>query len=264
MSLLTEVWRRNATLAALALLMLALTVPLAVGAVLDPRTLGGAPVWLKPAKFALSLGVYALTLAWFCGYARPAFLKSGWARGATAVVVATSLFELGYIAWRASRAEASHFNVDSLAGVVLFQLMGVGAVLLTAASLVFAAGVWRGDRPIGAAYRLSVVAGLILGFLLGTTAGGFLGANGGHWIGGDLTDATGLALMGWSTTGGDLRISHFVGLHAIQAIPLFGLLTSRLDRRLGVALVLAFCVAWSGLFIWLLTEALAGRPPGGF
>ncbi len=264
MKLVRNLWRRNAALTLFGLLFLAAMVPLGLGVLVDPRGFGGAPVWMKPTKFALSLGVYALTLAWFSGYARPAFRRSGWAGGATLLVILTSLFELIYIAWRASRGEASHFNFTSHTTALLYNIMGGAAVTLTACSLVFAVGVWRGDQPIGAAYRVSVISGLLLGFLLGTAVGIILGASGGHWIGGDQSDATGLPLMGWSTTGGDLRIGHFFGLHALQIIPLFGLLVNRLERRLGVALVVVFSPAYAVGVIWLTAQALSGHPPWAF
>ena len=37
----------------------------------DPRTLHGVNVWVKPVKFLVSVGVFSLTAAWFFGYIRP-------------------------------------------------------------------------------------------------------------------------------------------------------------------------------------------------
>jgi hypothetical protein len=41
-----------------------LAVVTAAGIFLDPRVLTGAPIWVKPFKFAFSLAVYGLTIAW--------------------------------------------------------------------------------------------------------------------------------------------------------------------------------------------------------
>ena len=42
--------------------MAALAVVCAVGIVVDPRVLVGAPIWLKPFKFAVSFVLYGVTL----------------------------------------------------------------------------------------------------------------------------------------------------------------------------------------------------------
>jgi hypothetical protein len=81
-----------------------------------------------------------------------------------------------------------------------------------------------------------------------------------HFIGGDGTDASGLPFVGWSTTGGDLRIAHFFGLHAMQAMLVMGLLTARLRPTVGSRLVLVAAVAWSITAAWLFWLAVHGHP----
>ena len=63
-SLTARLWRSDKPLTAAGLLMLAALAAFAVGLFVDPRTIAGAPAWLKPAKFAASTAIYALTLAW--------------------------------------------------------------------------------------------------------------------------------------------------------------------------------------------------------
>ena len=40
-----------------------------------------------------------------------------------------------------------------------------------------------------------------------------------------------MPITDWSTVGGDLRIPHFVGMHALQALPLLAMLLTLLARR---------------------------------
>ena len=59
-----RLWRASRPLTAVGLGMLVVFVLSLAGVALDPRVITGAPAWLKPAKFAISTAIYALTLAW--------------------------------------------------------------------------------------------------------------------------------------------------------------------------------------------------------
>jgi hypothetical protein len=129
-------------------------------------------------------------------------------------------------------------------------------------------------RPIAdraAAYAVRLGLGLsLLGMLaavpmvLPSAEPGIPDITGSHTVG--LPDGgPGLPLVGWSTVGGDLRIGHFVGLHALQALPLLAILLSRfLSGRLTVAtrarLLLVAGAAYGVLTMSLTWQALRGQP----
>jgi hypothetical protein len=188
----------------------------------DDHMFAGINAWEKPAKFFLSLGVQALTIAWAIS------LLPKPARGiktASWIYVAAAWFEIIYITFSAARGEASHFNSSSLTAIILYGLMGFGALMLTSTSAFIG---WRVFQQRGGnLMREAAGMGLMLGAVLGTIAGAYLSSRGSHWIGGDQTDATGLPFFHWSTTGGDLRVAHFIGLHAAQFVPLAALSGSR-------------------------------------
>ncbi len=251
--------------------LLASLLPSLAGLWLDPRIIAGAPAWLKPAKFAASTGVYALTLAWVLTY------LSDWPRTrrvasrTTAIVL---LLEVAIIDLQAWRGTTSHFNVGTLLDGVLFSIMGVGIVIQTLASAAVGFALWRqpfADRAFGWALRLGLavtlagasVGGLMTqptdGQLADARATGRIVTAGAHSVGGP-DGGPGLPGTGWSTEHGDLRVPHFVGLHAIQAFPLVAFLLRRREPATRLRLTLATATAYAAVFGLLLAQALQGIP----
>lgn len=247
---------RQPLLARTALAMVLLAIPAAVLTQIDPRLLDGVSVWTKPFKFLLSLGVYLGTLAWFYGLLPGEVRRSPGGRWLAWVAVVTATFEVAYISLQAARGEASHFNTATPFTAAMYSLMGVGAVTLSACSPWLAVLVARHNRD--GVYRQSVILGLWLTFLLGAVGGMYMGSQTGHWVGGTASDAGGLPLFGWSRDGGDLRVAHFLGIHAMQILPLAGwLLRERRGARMAMlGTTLLFMVATAGLF----AQAVLGRP----
>lgn len=207
----SPLWWRTAW-ACLAVAALFMALPLA-----DPRLFNGVSVWDKPAKFMLSFAVHTITFAYAFALMPEAERGARSNRVLSLAFIAILSLEMLYIVFRASRGEASHFNTGTPTASLLYSLMGIGAVSLTAITAWFGWRLWRSRSDVPAR-ALSV--GLMLGALLGTLAGAYLARGSGHWVGGTASDASGLPIFHWSTTGGDLRVAHFVGLHAMQAIPL--------------------------------------------
>jgi hypothetical protein len=252
---------RQPALAALGLLYLAMAVPALAGTVLDPRLFNGVSVWVKPLKFLLSLTIYAWTLAWLAGWLDDAARRSPSVRWLARIVVATSLLEIAYIGIQAARGEASHFNRGTPVYELLYTLMGLAAVVLTACSAWLAWLLARHpDRNVDPLLLAAAVIGLAVSFILGAGTGSYLGGQDGHWVGGTPSDAGGLPLIGWSRDGGDLRIAHFLGIHAVQAIVLLAaLLVWRRPRRAAMLLAVG-TLLYIGLTAWTFALAVAGRP----
>jgi hypothetical protein len=188
----------------------------------DPRLIAGVNVWEKPAKFFLSLLVHSLTLSWAISIIPQ---KMRGVQTATWLFVFAAWAEMAYIVFRASRGEASHFNTSTPLAAILYAIMGIGAVMLVAVTAFIGWRMWQ--QRDGSLMREATSLGLMFSSVLGLIAGAYLSSHSSHWIGGDQSDAAGLSFFHWSTTGGDLRVAHFVGLHVAQLIPLSALSGSR-------------------------------------
>ncbi len=235
--ILRELLSRQAALTVYGTILLALFLPAAGAQLIDPRTLDGVNVWAKPAKFLLSVAVFSLTMAWTFGYVRPERRGARAMRWLVIVLIGAGSFELSYIIWQAAHGLASHFNISSLFYVVMYGLMGVGAVSLVATTLPMAWEIAR--RPVAGMrgdYRASVIIGLVFCFALGGGFGMIMAQGTGHSVGAVGGHAP---LFGWNRCGGDLRIPHFLGIHAQQAIPLLAIMAAALSGRLRWLAVIA-------------------------
>lgn len=248
-----ELLQRHRVLGGFALICLAGAAMTLVLQLLDDRMIGDVSVWLKPTKFLLSIGVFAGTAAWFFGYIRPERRNSALMILTVGVLLVTALFELVWITWQGAHGLKSHFNFDSEFYGGMYALMGVAATLLVGTTLPMA---WEiGRRPVAGlnkAYQLAVILGLVLTFFLGGFLGGYISMSGGSPVG---EYASHIPLFKWNNLGGDLRIAHFLGLHAEQFLPLLAWLF--LKRRLWVILA---AIAYAAITLTLWSTARAGVP----
>jgi len=248
---------RQPALTTFGLLMFAAMLPTAVAAVLDPRTLHGVGVWIKPLKFMAAIGVHVLTLAWLLGAVPEPVRRGRLLRATVAVVLATAGFEFVYITLQAGLGQDSHFNHATPLHTALYALMGLGAVLLTTASLPVAWALWRHGRALAPAWRLAAMLGSVLSAAGGVLSGALIAAHGGPLVDPTLSYSP-VPLLGWSWTGGDLRPAHFVGLHALQVLPLLGVLALRLRLSRPIAWVALAAAGYTAFYAWTVGQALGG------
>ncbi|MCH0539435.1 hypothetical protein I3F58_07630 [Streptomyces sp. MUM 203J] len=261
--------------------MAVVAVACAVGLAVDDRTLVGMPIWNKPFKFAVSFVAYGLSMAWILSLLprhRPGARRAGWWSGSALAVA--MVVEMLLIAGQAFRGRQSHFNNATPLDAAVYQTMGGFSLVLWAGTFAVGVLLFRArlaDRASAWTLRAGVVlslAGGAVGGLMGMPAPGqqpgvsdLLGA---HSVG--VPDGgPGLPLTGWSTVGGDLRVPHFVGLHALQVLPLVLLALAALaprfprlaDPLVRLRLTVTACTAYGALLALLIWQALRGRPLTG-
>lgn len=266
-----RLWHTSPELMSTAALMLVVLAGAIVGLAVDPTVITGAPAWLKPAKFAASITIYTVTLAWIFTFI-PAWTRTrrvvGW------LTAITMVLEMTIISAQAWRGTTSHFNVGTVADAVLFGIMGLAIVVQTFSTVAVAVALWRQrfDEPaLGWALRfgmtLTIIGALTGGLMTRPTAAQLEAAHagtrmtiaGGHTVGAP-DGGPGVIGTGWSTEHGDLRVPHFVGLHAVQALILVALLLARtsLQHAARVRLVFIAASSYAALYVILLIQALRG------
>ncbi len=265
----------NRLLTLTGLVMVVVLVCTIGGLIFDPRVITGAPAWLKPAKFAISISLYCLTFVWLLSFVKGHPRLVAIAAYVTGIGL---LVELVIIVVQVVRGTTSHFNKTTSLDSTLFSIMGSFVMLIWLANLLaaFLLLFQKFPDPVMAwslrlALFLTAVGAIIAFFMIAPTptqsaalaSGAKSGIIGAHSVG--VADGgPGLPILGWSTVGGDLRVPHFFGLHALQLIPLIGWLIARsrngwLTTHHRVVLVWAAglgYLGWLGILVW---QALRGQ-----
>ena len=253
--------------------MIALATIALVGLVIDHRTITGMPLWVKPLKFALSVFIYSVTLSWLLGQLRRARRLAWWVGTVAAVFL---VVEMVVIYGAAFVDTTSHFNVSTPFSAALWGTMAVSIVIVWSATILVAVLLFRadlGDSARSFAIRsglIIAVIGMGLAFLMTSPTAAqlanFQGIAGAHTVG--LPDGgPGLPLLGWSTVAGDLRIPHFVGMHAMQLIPIVAVLLELGSRRISVlrdprtrlGILVVIAALYLGVIAVLTVQALSGQ-----
>jgi hypothetical protein len=217
--------------------------------------------WIKPIKFSMSFSTFASTVSLLLVALHIPKWQLTLARRTIAASVALEILSLAAQAWRSAYHLSGQSLLDtSLAQMTNSMVMVNTAIVCWMLALFFANRVrtdWI-DRPMVAAIRYSIVI-----FLAGNAIGGYMLARGSHTVG--VADGgPGLPFVNWSVIGGDLRIAHFIAIHAIQIVPLFAYILSQMSpvlpvkhRRIAAgALALAVSIAVGTTFV----QAALGHP----
>jgi hypothetical protein len=245
-----------------------LLVICAVAYLFDTRTVNDINVWIKPNKFNTSLLMQLLTVLWLWQLAEPAMRVTKFAVRLMATLAISGLIEIFYIAFQSARGRASHFNSQTAWEAFMYSgVMGTAAVVLVVTTSIAGYWIWK-HASTEARQHQGMFWGAVMGLFLGgmatlltasALASGQI-AGPGHWVGGIRSDIGGLPILGWSTTGGDLRVPHFFATHLMQALPIAGIFADKVLP--SNAKLFVWLASVLGLMVVALTytQAVSGQP----
>jgi hypothetical protein len=216
----------------------------------DNTQVMGINAWIKPFKFFVSTVVFAWTMGWLMAYLN----KKRSVTVYSIVIILIMTFELAAIVWQAANGRTSHFNITTPLYALLFSLMGAAIVMLILWTVYICVLFFLQKQfDIPHAYLWGIRLGLLF-FIIFSFEGGMMAAQLSHTVGAD-DGGEGLPIVNWSRQHGDLRIAHFIGMHALQVLPLAGYFVFR-----KTAWLVVFALAYFAFTTLLMIMALKGMP----
>jgi len=250
MDFILELKSRNKSLFYFGFTNLTLAFLFAVLSFLTNIQVADVNAWYKPVKFALSIGIYALTMAWLMHY----LPKTKSINVCSWLIIIMLGFEIVYIGLQAGRGQLSHFNLSSPLYSSLYTLMAISAAVASFVTLYIALRFFQSSFPdLPDYYVWAIRFGLILFFIF-SMEGFLMGANLSHTIGGP-DGGKGLPFLNWSRKFGDPRVAHFIGMHALQLLPLLAYHVLK-----NLKLTISVAMLYTLLACYVLVQALQAKP----
>lgn len=240
---------RNSTLFYYGFICLAVAVAFLVLAQTTNTQVYGVNAWYKPLKFSLSTFLFSWAMAWYCYYL-PNFNINlfNW------TVIVLLGFEIVYISIMAGIGQTSHYNLSTPFYSALFSLMALAATLVTLYTAYVGFLFFKGSFLQLPDYYVWAIRLGILIFVIFSFEGFAMGSKLSHTVGA-INDNSNLFIIGWSKTVGDLRVSHFIGMHALQILPLASFYIFKSTKA-----TILMSVLYGLLAIVTLVQALQGKP----
>ncbi len=240
---------RNETLFYFGLLCLGLSVVFILLTKYSNIQVYNVNAWYKPFKFAFSTFLFAWAMAWYCYYLPNFNVKIfNWS------IVILLGFEIFYIAFQASKGQLSHYNISTPVYAFLYSMMALAATLVTLYTAYVGLLFFTNSFPeLPNYYVWAIRLGIII-FVIFSFEGFAMGSRLNHSVGA-LNDNSNWFIVAWSTTVGDLRVSHFIGMHALQVLPVLSFYVLK-----NTKLTIGLSVVYGLLALLTLIQALQGRP----
>ncbi len=208
-----ELRRRNRLLADSGLFYFLVFLFLVIVSFFDSRELVGVSVWNKPMKFFSSITI----LFWTIGWIMADLSKQKAVKILSRFVFTLLTLELILISFQAFQGKMSHFNVSNPVDGAIFGLMGI-LIFMNSLCFVYLLFLISIEKNLPNGYKLGLQIGLVI-FLIGGYEGYLMAGRLSHTVG--ATDGQeGYFFLGWAKAYGDLRIFHFLGIHALQVLAL--------------------------------------------
>jgi hypothetical protein len=249
MNFIEQIKLRNESLFYFGLICLLMTILFLVLTKVTSTQVYGVNAYFKPLKFAASTWVYAWAMAWYIGH-----LKDFNASLFNWVIIITLGLEIIYIAYRAYQGSTSHFNISTPPNSTLFSMMALAATIATLATGYIGILFFTKSFPTLPDYYVWAIRFGILFFVIFAFQGFAMGAKLSHTVGAD-NDNSSLYILGWSMKYGDLRIAHFIGMHALQVLPIISFYLLKNTKA-----TFAFVFLYGLLAVFTLFQALNGKP----
>jgi hypothetical protein len=240
---------RNETLFYFGLVCLILSIIFMILAKTTATQVYGVNAWYKPFKFAFSTLTFAWAMSWYCYYLPDFNIRLfNWS------IIILLGFEVVYIAIQASRGQLSHYNLSTSFYSAMFSLMALAATLATLYTAYVGFLFFKNSFPDLPTYYVWAIRFGIIIFVIFSFEGFAMGSRLNHSVGA-LNDNSNWFIVGWSKTVGDLRVSHFIGMHALQVLPILSFYVLK-----NTKLTIGLCLIYGLLALLTLIQALQGKP----